>query len=93
LLAQPGDWFTLQLVSVSSAERALAYINRQSAPEQFASYELERDGRRLYVVVYGLFETRSEADAASRALPAGVGEVKPWIRTLEQVHGAIYTVR
>jgi septal ring-binding cell division protein DamX/type II secretory pathway predicted ATPase ExeA len=93
LLAQPGDWFTLQLVSVSSAERAAAFMERQAAPQQFASYELERDGRRLHVVVYGLFATRSEADAASRSLPAGVGSVKPWVRSMEQVHGAIYTVR
>ncbi len=93
LLAQPGDWYTLQLVSVSSAERAQAYMSRQSSPGRFASYELERDGRMLHVVVYGLFETRGEADAASTALPASVGEVNPLIRTMEQVHGAIYTVR
>ena len=83
----------MQLVTVSSAERAQAYMAQQSQPGEFASYELERDGRRLHVVVYGLFNTRSEADAAARTLPASVGNVSPWIRTLEQVHGAIYTVR
>jgi len=93
LLEQPGERFTLQLVTVSSAERAREFIDKQNSPQQFATYELARDGKRLHVVVFGVFESRADAEAASRALPAGVGNVQPWIRTLEQVHGAIYTVR
>ena len=93
LLAQQGEQFTLQLVTVSSAERAQTFIDKQGNPQQFASYELERDGRRLHVVVFGLFDSRADAETASRSLPASVGNVQPWIRTLEQVHGAIYTVR
>jgi septal ring-binding cell division protein DamX len=93
LLAQAGNKFTLQLVTVSSAERAQAFIDRQSDRRQFASYELARGGRILHVVVYGLYDTRAEAEAAASRLSAEAGDVTPWIRTMEQVHGAIYTVR
>jgi len=91
LLAQPPDSYTLQLVTVSSAESVAGFISKQPDPSRFASYQLARDGRILYVVCYGTFATRSEAEAASRQLPATVGSVKPWIRTLAQVHGAIRT--
>jgi DamX protein len=93
LLAQPADKFTLQLVTVSSAERARVFVAAQPDPDDFAVYQLRRDGRVLHVVVYGLFNTRSEADAAARRLPASVGQVKPWIRSIEQVHGAIATMQ
>jgi len=93
LLAQAGNKFTLQLVTVSSAERAQAFIDRQTDRGQFASYELARDGRTLHVVVYGLYDSRAEAQDAASRLPAQIGDVNPWIRTMEQVHGAIYTVR
>jgi|GEM_PF-987965 len=92
LLAQDPNAFTLQLVTVSSAERAQAFVDAQPDPRDFAIYRLQRDGRVLHVIVYGIFGTRSEAEAASRSLPASVGKVNPWIRTLEQVHGAIRTM-
>ena len=91
LLAQPPERFTLQLVTVSSAERAAAFVAEQPDPSAFATYRLARDGRILHVVVYGQFSTRAEAEAASRRLPASVGRVQPWLRPMAQVHGAIRT--
>jgi len=90
-MAQPGTAYTLQLVTLSSAERVEAYLAAQARPDQFASYRLSRNGRILHVVVYGSFATRIEAEAESRRLPASVGQVKPWLRTMAQVHEAIRT--
>ena len=91
LMAQPGDAFTLQLLTLSSAERVQAYLASQERPERFATYRLSRNGRILHVVVYGSFATRSQAEAESRRLPASVGQVKPWLRTMTQVQSAIRT--
>ncbi len=91
LMAQPGDAFTLQLVTLSSAERVEAYLAAQSRPEQFATYRLSRNGQILHVVVYGSFATRAQAEAESRRLPASVGQARPWLRTMAQVQDAIRT--
>ena len=89
LLAQPPEAFTIQLVTVSTAERAAAYLSEQSVPTEFATYRLERDGRELHVIVFGVYSTREEAQSAAEQLPASVGRVQPWIRSLAQVQRAI----
>ena len=88
LLAQDPDYFTIQLVTVSSAESASTFVARQQAPAEFTVYQLQRDGRILHVVLYGLFSSRSAAETAADSLPAEVGRVQPWIRTVGQVQDA-----
>jgi septal ring-binding cell division protein DamX len=91
LIRQPEDTFTIQLVTLSSAERVRAYLALQTEGEQFATYRLQRDGRVLHVVVFGVFGSRVEAQAAADRLPGTVGDVRPWVRPMDQVHGAIRT--
>ncbi len=91
LMSQPTSVYSIQLVTVSSGERALAYIDNQRNPSDFGSYRLQRDGRILYVVVYGLFDTRAQAEVAAKSLPVEVGNVQPWVRPMDQIHGAIRT--
>lgn len=91
LLRQPEETFTIQLVTLSSIERATAYLAEQTEAEQFASYRLQRDGRVLHVIVFGVFGSRVEAQAAAENLPGTVGDVRPWVRPMKQVHGAIRT--
>ena len=91
LLRQPVDAFTLQLLTVSSQERAVAFVNAQQYPEQFAVYRLRRDGRALFVVVYGLFDSRDEAQAIAVNLPESISKISPWARPLAQIQDAIRT--
>jgi DamX protein len=88
LLAQDPNSFTLQLVTVSALERAEAFVLKQTTPQDFAIYQLDREGRTLHVVVYGLFPTREAAMAAVDRLPPGVGDIRPWVRPLSQVQSA-----
>ena len=89
LLAQSPEAFTIQLVTVSTAERAAAFLANQAAPAEFATYRLLRDGRELHVIVFGIFATREAAQSAAGQLPASVGRVQPWVRSLAQVQRAI----
>lgn len=91
LLRQPVASFTLQLLTVSSHERAVAFVNEQQYPEQFAVYRLQRDGRLLSVVVYGLFDSRDEAQSVAVNLPESISKNSPWARPLEHVQDAIRT--
>jgi DamX protein len=85
VMSQPATAFTVQLVSLSSPERAQQYMASQPEPGRFATYRLQRDGRILHVVLYGSFATREQAEAAVRLLPDSIGAVQPWIRTFAQV--------
>jgi len=89
ILQQPASAYTLQLVSFSTAERAAEYLADQTDPGSFARFRLQRDGRMLHVVLYGRFESRAQAVAASAALPESVGRVEPWIRTFGQVQQGV----
>jgi type II secretory pathway predicted ATPase ExeA len=92
ILAQPADRFTLQLLSSSSAERASAYVEQRSRPQDFAIYRLLRDGKFLHVVIYGNYGSRGEAERAATSSEATAGGVKPWIRPFKEVQGAVRTV-
>jgi DamX protein len=89
ILAQPSGAFTLQLVSLSSADRARAYIAQQPDPGAFATYRLMRNGQIFHVVVYGTFPSKAEADQAAARLPRSVGNVQPWVRQFGQVQESI----
>lgn len=91
VMSRPGEAFTLQLGSFSSAERAEAYLARQAAPQDFATFRQQRDGRILHVVIQGEYPTREAAEAAVARLPDTVGDVEPWIRTFQQVQAAART--
>jgi DamX protein len=88
LLAQDPEAFTLQLVTVSSIDSAEAFVQRQRLPMEFAIYQLQREGRTLHVVLYGLYPSREAAQAAADRLPEEVGDIQPWIRPLDQVQSA-----
>ena len=88
LLEQDPDYFTIQLVTVSAAESATAFVAKQQAPAEFTIYQLQRDGRILHSVLYGLFSSRAAAERAADNLPDEVGRVQPWIRPVGQVQAA-----
>jgi DamX protein len=91
IMRQPASAYTLQLVTFSTAERAAGYLARQSDPRSFARYRLQRSGKILHVVIYGSFDSRSEAERAVTLLPDSAGDVKPWVRTFEQIQDAART--
>lgn len=91
ILGQPATSYTVQLVSLSSAERALAYIAQQPDPGSFATYRMMRNGQLFHVVIYGAFASKAQADQAAARLPASVGNIQPWVRTFGQVQESIRT--
>ena len=89
LKLQSGSGYTIQLVSLSTEERLVAYLAQQQDRSQFAWYPIERGGKRLYVVTYGNFDSKAAAEAAAASLPSGAGKVEPWVRPIKLVQDAI----
>ena len=74
LLEQSPDAYTVQLVTLSSVDRAERFLSAQDEPERFATYRLRREDRTLFVVVYGLFDDKSQADKDALVLPSTKGK-------------------
>ncbi|MEM6708906.1 MAG: AAA family ATPase [Pseudomonadota bacterium] len=89
LLGQEATAFTLQLVTLSSRDGLLRYLRRQTNPDRYAVYARQVGDNLLYVVTYGSYANRPAAEAASRRLPAEVGKIRPWIRSLSDVQRAV----
>lgn len=89
LLDQDPNRFTLQLLSLSSAERAVAFMNRQSSPSEFAWYQMQRDDKTFYVITYGVFSSQSAAQAAVAGFTGELASIKPWVRPLNLVQDTV----
>ncbi len=89
ILAQAQDRYTMQLLSLSSLERAEAFINRQDDPAEFALYRMQRDGRTLFVIIYGIFSNRDAATAAAANLSGELAGINPWIRPMGLVQDTV----
>ena len=89
LLAQDPRRYTVQLVTVSKPERARELINEQADPSEFAVYQINRDGRRLNVITFGVFTSTEAANAGTERLTGQLGTVKPWVRPMNLVQDAV----
>ena len=89
ILAQNPQAFIIQLVSVSKAERALELVASQSNPKEFTVYSINRDGKQLHVINYGLYETADAANAAALNLQGDLRTVKGWVRSMRAVQQAV----
>ena len=89
LRQQPAKYFTLQLFATTSREKRDAFVNQQEHPDRFATFETMRNGEPWYAVTYGVYATQAEAKSAAASLPASIGKVEPWIRTLASVQSAM----
>ena len=89
LLSRSPTLYTVQLVTFSSEARARSFLATQAQPEQFATYRLQREDKTLFIVVWGLFESRAEANEAAESLPASVGDLRPWARSLGHIQANI----
>jgi DamX protein len=85
---QPRTHHTLQLFGTSDRAQWSRWV-RDHADARLASFETLRDGKPWFVVTYGSYASRAEAEAAARRLPAAFGDVEPWIRTFGAIQDSI----
>ena len=83
--AQNPKHFTLQIAALSTEKTMQEFANKLPNPEHAAFYRLNRDGRQFYVVIYGTFSERAQAEKAARLN----GFDKPWIRDFASLHEII----
>lgn len=85
LKKQKGQHFVVQLFGGREREAAQQFIRKFDLGDKAAVVETTRDGRPWFVVVSGLYTTRTAANAAVRALPPALAKQKPWPRTVNSL--------
>ncbi|MGA8240348.1 MAG: SPOR domain-containing protein, partial [Desulfobacterales bacterium] len=77
--------FTLQLAALSSEKAANDLVEKQSQPGTYAYCRIKQKDQSVYIVIYGSFSSRSDAQKAA----ALFASLKPWIREFGSIHKAM----
>ena len=86
----PSSW-TVQLMG--SHDPATTVSFRQQYRLDTKQYRKLRNGKEWYVVVYGGYASRDEADRAVAALPSRLQRMLPWVRAVADIQREIRAAR
>lgn len=85
LLSQADTFFTLQVLVASKKASLETYIARQPNKSELFLYEANRKGKRLYVVLAGIYPSKEAALLARNSLPEEQKKAGPWPRPISDV--------
>jgi len=77
--------FTIQLAAMSDEQAVKKFIKQQAQAGTFAYYRKKQKGRDLYIVIYGSFANRIDAEK----VVARFAQHKPWIRDFGSIQKII----
>ena len=87
LWSQDPRNFTLQLLGARSADSIKEFLRKYDKLDGTAVFfHTRHDARDWYAVVYGVYSSREQAQAAIARLPAELREASPWIRSFASIH-------
>ena len=91
ILEQPPEHFAVQLTATETEALADGFVNNHGLEgiEEVLTLEQGRENDLYYVILFGIYETLPEAEAAADAMPEALSDVKPWIRPLQSIQEGI----
>ncbi|MGO3345997.1 MAG: SPOR domain-containing protein [Marinomonas sp.] len=84
-LSQSPSRYTLQLLGTYSLSTVKEFIQSQGSISVFSYFKSKHKGRDWYVVVYGMYRSRSNAIAAVESLPQDLKKLNPWARNARSI--------
>ncbi|MDG3085459.1 SPOR domain-containing protein [Vibrio hannami] len=82
--------YTLQVIAVDSAQKAQTLANQLPSGTSVWEHYKRVNGTDWYALLYGDYETKSEAKAAISTLPVYFRELKPFVKSLDDVKNSEY---
>jgi len=89
LLNRKPEHYTIQIIGMNDAQKLKHFINQSPLKTKMVFYKTMRGGKAWYVVVYGDFKTKRQAEAAMLTLPKDIQKNKPWARSVRAIQEAI----
>ena len=84
LLTAPAEQWMLQVTLASSEDSARALADRLGT-ERSAYYRAQRNGRNVFIVLFGPFESRAAAAEGRGQLPADLAAAGPFPRQISTI--------
>jgi len=88
LIDLPGNYWAVQLIALSSQSELKAFMAELNLDELTGAM-IEVKGRRYYVALLGVYETRTLAEQAARNRPAALKGLEPYIRSMASLQSAM----
>jgi septal ring-binding cell division protein DamX len=91
LLSQVPSFYTIQIMGVRKEALLFNFVERNQLPEQnkIAFYQTTFEDKPWFQLLYGVYATKKDAQAAADRLPSKIRKSSPWIRRLSAVQRAI----
>ena len=84
----PGSFHAIQLIALGSREDLEQFIIENDLPLMSGAV-VEKDGKRFFALLAGIYEDRETAERAAESLPEQLSVHGPWVRSLESLHAAM----
>lgn len=89
LFAAPVNTFTIQLLASQSKDDVVRYSKKHHLQGKAVYYLSNLNGKSWYVLVYGIYDSKAEAQAALNKLPASLREQNPWVKSMGLVKNSM----
>lgn len=89
ILAVTSTDYTMQLLGSHKEESIQTMLAKMPDDNNLMYFKKTHKGAPWYVLIYGHYAGRSEANAAAQQLPAALKGVKPWIRRVSAIQETI----
>ncbi len=81
----PTKW-TYQLISLSDEKSMLEYIKRNNLTNKGQYFSRTVNGQKRYTLIYGIYDSKKQAQKSSKNLPLIIQQGKLWIRSYADLH-------
>ncbi|HSX20445.1 MAG TPA: SPOR domain-containing protein [Gammaproteobacteria bacterium] len=89
ILRLPTSHYALQLISMHKEEQATSFIKMHKLQDKAHYFKGHFKGKDWFIVVYGDYATRVDAQKALSALPTSLKKLNPMAREYGNIHHAI----
>lgn len=89
LVQRASTGWTIQLLAFTELEKVKEFVDAHRLHQHAAYFAESAADQTLYKLVYGAYDTKSEAAAAREELKPALQEYGPWLRSLQSVQTAI----
>jgi DamX protein len=89
ILKIAADKFTIQLLGAAQEKRVLDFIASNNLSDKARYYRTTHNNKPWFILIYGDYSSRLEAQTAVKELPKDVQSLKPWTRDLASIQKVI----
>nr|VFJ52801.1 MAG: hypothetical protein BECKFM1743A_GA0114220_101069 [Candidatus Kentron sp. FM]VFJ65981.1 MAG: hypothetical protein BECKFM1743C_GA0114222_104081 [Candidatus Kentron sp. FM]VFJ66273.1 MAG: hypothetical protein BECKFM1743C_GA0114222_104182 [Candidatus Kentron sp. FM]VFK08936.1 MAG: hypothetical protein BECKFM1743B_GA0114221_100879 [Candidatus Kentron sp. FM] len=85
LRQQDPDHYTIQLIGLSTKEKLLEFLQEHRLDSQAAWFKATKEGKDLFIAVYGIYPTRGAANIGIWGLPGTLQKNRPWSVSISEI--------